>query len=160
MLVAGGYIGCLCMANQHPIFYDLALVVTGLALGVAALDCVRNIPQPVDRVPDPTPGLTKTFQEHLLSKDTQKTQAVDKLKKMFVERVHGVDPVGAPALSDKVDQYVGSLKPDLLDLYDEVLWCVVNEGGDYAFRNPYDRGRTIVVRREFAEKALALGFMP
>ena len=160
MIVGGAYILCLFMASQHPVFYDLAVFVAGVILGIVANDCLCRANQVLKETPDPFRDLERNLQEGSLSGDKEKGRKVQKLKEMFVNKIRGVDPVGAPALSDKVYSYVESLGPEVLNMYDESLWCVVNGTEDYAFRNPYDRDRTIVMRKEFAEKALVLGYIP
>lgn len=155
MTISGGYIACLYLSIHYPLFFHLHILLTGIIFGVALHDLLQSF----ERDADPTPGLTRTFQEHALQPNPQKMQAIHKLKMMLDKKLIGVRPA-IWLMGPEAKAYVESLKPDVLNLYDDVLWCVINEGEHYAFRNPKDPDHTIVMRKEFAEKALVLGYLP
>lgn len=155
MTIVGCYVACLYLAIQHPIFHYLHVLLTGIIFGVALHDLLQSL----SRDADPTPGITRFFDENSLNKDAQKTQAVNKLKVIFDNKLRNAVPV-LWLNSKDAREYIDGLRPDVLHLHDDTLWCIVNEGGDYAFRSPNYPNHTIVIRREFAEKALALGFLP
>lgn len=137
--------------------YEFSLVLGGFIIGVLGIG-LRNLFRNNCNL-DVTPGLTRTFQEHALSPDPKKMQAIHKLKIMLDKKLLGIRPA-IWLMGEEAKSYVDSLKPDVLNLYDDVLWCIVNEGEDYAFRNPNDPDHTIVMRKEFAEKVLVLGYLP
>lgn len=63
---------------------------------------------------------------------------------------------------DEARMYLEGLGPEVMSVHNENLWIALNLLGDDArsFPNPHEPGKMIVVTKEFAEKALILGFLP
>lgn len=88
----------------------------------------------------------------------------DKLKDIFKRRMDGIawNVWGRSGAYKEVRLYLKSLEPDVLSVHDENVWVAMRllGSGCYAFKNSYESGKTIVVGKEFADKALILGFLP
>lgn len=88
----------------------------------------------------------------------------DKLKDIFKRRMDSIawSVLGRSVAKEDIKLYLKSLEPDVLNVHDENTWIAVKllGAGAHAFKNTYESGKTIVVGKEFAERAMILGFLP
>jgi hypothetical protein len=86
----------------------------------------------------------------------------DKLKDIFKKRMDGIAWHVWGIAYEELKLYLKSLEPDVLSVHDENAWIAMRllGSGCHSFKNPYESGKTIVVGKEFAERALILGFLP
>lgn len=88
----------------------------------------------------------------------------DKLGDIFKQRMDGIawHVWGRSSAYEEIKLYLKSLEPDVLSVHDENAWIAMRllGAGCYSFKNSYEPGKTILVSKEFAERALILGFLP
>lgn len=89
----------------------------------------------------------------------------DQLREMFKNRIDKIMwriPFDYGGRREEAKLYIEGLEPDVMSVYNENLWIAMSLLGEGArsFPNPCEPGKMIAVTKEFADRAIILGFLP
>lgn len=135
------------MEGGHILVMLSVGLLVGFAFGCGATDREPRILEP-------------TIEGNLLMDRLPEKE--DKLKDIFKKRMDGIAWNDWGIAYEEVRLYLKSMEPEVLNVHDENVWIAMKllGSGCHAFKNTYEPGKTIVVGKEFAERALILGFLP
>lgn len=151
LCLAGGFFGCCYLACLNPLFFHLAVLMAGVVLGVVANATMRSI-EDMENMEESRRNISGIGRLMSFFPDNGKVDMAIKLRDLMIRTRLNRTGLNQGDYDDS--------EPDVFRVDNDNLWFVVNQGEHFAFKDPEFVGVTVVMKGDFAMRALALGFLP